>query len=248
MKTLVVMSGGLDSTVLAHQLKSRGRELFGITFDYGQRHSRELLFAGRQAEELGIQLTRVDIQGVGTVLAGKSALLRGGADVPHGHYTSEQMKQTVVPNRNMIMLSIAAGHAITLGCEAVAYAAHLGDHAIYPDCRGSFIEAVAEAIRLCDWSDIILEAPFVDDDLDKSDIVKLGEKLGVQMGLTWSCYNGRAQHCGNCGTCVERREAFEVAGVQDTTAYEGTAKPLETLLGERNEIQKNNSAAEQPTE
>ena len=127
------------------------------------------------------------------------------------------MKSTVVPNRNMIMLSLAAARAIAVGADGVAYAAHSGDHAIYPDCRPEFADAVAAALRICHYTPIELERPFVD--MTKADIVRLGAELGVDFSKTWSCYKGGEKHCGKCGTCVERREAFRLAGVPDPTEY-----------------------------
>lgn len=138
--------------------------------------------------------------------------------VPEGHYEDESMKSTVVPNRNMILLSIATAGSIASGLEGVAYAAHAGDHAIYPDCRPAFADAMNEAIKLCDYTSQRLVRPFVS--LTKADIVKAGAALGVPFERTWSCYNGGATHCGKCGTCVERIEAFKLAGVSDPTDYQ----------------------------
>jgi len=137
--------------------------------------------------------------------------------VPAGHYTNETMKLTVVPNRNMIMLSVAIGWAVSGKADAVAYAAHAGDHTIYPDCRPAFIEAIRQAAALCDWHRVELLTPFVGK--TKRDIVRLGAELDVPFGQTWSCYVGGEVHCGRCGTCVERREAFKSAGVDDPTVY-----------------------------
>jgi 7-cyano-7-deazaguanine synthase len=150
-------------------------------------------------------------------LGEKSSLMRDGVPVPEGHYEDESMKSTVVPNRNMILLSIATAWSIASGLQGVAYAAHSGDHAIYPDCRPAFADAMNEAIRLCDYSSQELVRPFVS--LTKADIVRVGASLGVPFEKTWSCYNGRKLHCGKCGTCVERIEAFELAGVPDPTEY-----------------------------
>jgi 7-cyano-7-deazaguanine synthase len=138
-------------------------------------------------------------------------------EVPHGHYAEESMKQTVVPNRNMILLSVAIGHAIAHKCDAVAYAAHAGDHAIYPDCRREFVQAMQGAAQLCDWRRIDLLSPFVD--FSKADIVEQGELLGVDFSKTYSCYEGNEIHCGKCGTCTERKEAFELNSIKDPTQY-----------------------------
>ena len=150
------------------------------------------------------------------LLAG-SALTSSEIEVPEGHYAEDNMKATVVPNRNMILLSVAAGWAISSKYDRIAYAAHSGDHAIYPDCRNEFAEALDGAIRLADWHEVSLYRPFVD--MTKADIVSLGAKLGVPFEKTWSCYKGQDLHCGRCGTCVERREAFYLAGVDDPTTY-----------------------------
>jgi 7-cyano-7-deazaguanine synthase len=223
-KVIVILSGGLDSTVLAAHL-SRTDAVECVSFDYGQRHKRELLSAKAVADALGLRWSLVDLSAVKHWLAeGGSALLSGQA-VPHGHYEDESMKATVVPMRNAIMLSVAAGVAVARKADALAYGAHAGDHAIYPDCRPAFADAMAEVIRLGDWTSPALLRPFVA--MTKADIVELGFKIGAPMHLTWSCYEGgvspatdatgapyddkHGKHCGKCGTCVERREAFAVA-------------------------------------
>jgi 7-cyano-7-deazaguanine synthase len=218
-KTVVVYSGGLDSTVLLHQLLADGDQVLALSVDYGQRHRVELEYARRLAEAVGIEWRLADLSSVGQLLGG-SSLTSPEIAVPHGHYAEQSMKQTVVANRNMIMLSVAAGWAISQRADRVAYAAHTGDHAIYPDCRPEFAEAVDRAIRLADWHEIHLVCPFVR--LTKAQIVARGAELGVDFAKTWSCYEGGAIHCGRCGTCFERREAFSQAGVHDPTKYEAT--------------------------
>ncbi|TVS09765.1 MAG: 7-cyano-7-deazaguanine synthase QueC [Planctomycetaceae bacterium] len=219
MKTVLVYSGGLDSTVLMHQLMADGDQVLALSVDYGQRHRVELQYAQRSAERLGVQWRLADLSSVGQLLGG-SSLTSPEIAVPHGHYAQQSMKQTVVANRNMIMLSVAAGWAISQRADRVAYAAHTGDHAIYPDCRPEFAEAVDRAIRLADWHEVYLYCPFVR--LTKSQIVARGAELGVDFVRTWSCYEGGVIHCGRCGTCFERREAFLEAGVADPTEYEAT--------------------------
>jgi 7-cyano-7-deazaguanine synthase len=150
----------------------------------------------------------------------KSDLLRSGGDIPEGHYAEESMKKTVVPFRNGIMLSIAAGFAESIGADAVTIAAHSGDHAIYPDCREPFMRAMGEAMEQGTYAGIKLLRPFID--MDKAAIARRGAELGVDFAETWSCYKGGEIHCGVCGTCVERREAFLLAGLQDPTVYEQT--------------------------
>jgi len=214
---LVIYSGGLDSTVLLYHYKAQGCNVRALGVDYGQRHVVELEFARRNCEALDIPFTVADLRSLAALLPGSSQT-SSDVEVPEGHYASESMKVTVVPNRNMIMLAVAAGHAIAHKCETVAFAAHNGDHAIYPDCRSEFVEQLGKALALCDWLPVTLDSPFVT--WTKSEIVAYGAKLGVHFENTWSCYKGgRNGHCGKCGTCVERREAFALAGVPDPTYY-----------------------------
>ncbi|WP_269525931.1 7-cyano-7-deazaguanine synthase QueC [Coraliomargarita parva] len=226
MKSLVIYSGGLDSTVLLYHLHASGAEVHALSVDYGQRHRCELERAQAICERLGVPQKVADLSAIQGLLAG-SSLTSPEIDVAEGHYTEANMKTTVVPNRNMILLALAAGHAISIGAEQVAYAAHSGDHAIYPDCRNEFADAMAEAMRLCDWSPIELSRPFVN--WTKADIVRRGAELKVPFELTWSCYKGQSQHCGRCGTCIERREAFDLAGIEDPTDYAADAPSVATL-------------------
>lgn len=219
MKTVVVCSGGLDSVTLAH-LVADTRDLTRlVSFDYGQRHAKELAFAARAATRLGVPHDVIDMRGIGAVLTG-SALTQEDVDVPDGHYAEETMRITVVPNRNAIMLTVAYGIAAAHGDNAVATAVHGGDHFIYPDCRPAFTRAfeVMQNHALDGYADVSLFTPFVD--IPKSDIVTIGARHNVPFGDTWSCYKGGAHHCGRCGTCVERREAFAIAGIDDPTHYD----------------------------
>lgn len=216
MKTVAIFSGGLDSTVLLHELRAAGDEVLALSVDYGQRHRRELDHARRIAHQMGIRWQLADLSAIRPLLAGSSQT-SDEVPVPHGHYAAENMKQTVVPNRNMIMLAIAAGWAISERADRVAYGAHAGDHTIYPDCRPEFAEAIGKAIGLADWHHVELYCPFIT--LSKADIVQLGAKHAVDFATTWSCYDDGKVHCGRCGTCVERKEAFEKAGVPDPTVY-----------------------------
>ena len=227
MKSLVVHSGGMDSTVLLYQLLQAGDEVKALSINYGQRHSRELDGARALCAELGVEHRVADLSGLSDLLAG-SALTSSDIEVPEGHYAEDNMKATVVPNRNMILLSVAAGWAISSKYDRIAYAAHSGDHAIYPDCRNEFAEALDGAIRLADWHEVSLYRPFVD--MTKADIVSLGAKLGVPFEKTWSCYKGQDLHCGRCGTCVERREAFYLAGVEDPTTYAPDAPTVQEMV------------------
>ncbi|WP_377296643.1 7-cyano-7-deazaguanine synthase QueC [Rhizobium sp. SGZ-381] len=217
MKTLVVCSGGLDSVSLAHKVAKEHTLIGLISFDYGQRHKKELEFAARAANRLGVPHDVIDISGIGRHLSGSA--LTDNLDVPDGHYAEETMKVTVVPNRNAIMLAIAFGMAAARKADAVAVAVHGGDHFIYPDCRPGFIDSfqVMQRQALDGYADVTLLAPFVNG--SKADIVTEGARHGTPFSETWSCYKGGEQHCGRCGTCVERREAFFLAGVDDPTDY-----------------------------
>ncbi len=230
MKTLVICSGGLDSVTLAHKI-ARENELMGlISFDYGQRHKKELAFAEKCAEKLGVSYDMIDISNVGALLSGSA--LTDDIDVPDGHYEEESMKVTVVPNRNAIMLSIAYGIASSRGASAVATAVHGGDHFIYPDCRPEFIDTfqAMQDQALQGLSEIRLYTPFIN--APKSEIAAQSAKLNVAPSDTWSCYKGEKTHCGRCGTCVERREAFHIAGVDDTTQYSDPDFWIETIKRE----------------
>lgn len=217
---IVIASGGLDSTVLAYWLASRSAELTLVSFDYGQRHRVELSCAADIATLLGSPHEVVELSGVGRLLAG-SALTDTAVSVPDGYYTDESMRVTVVPNRNAIMLDVAVAIAVARKADAVAFGAHAGDHAIYPDCRPEFVECFTRTARVANEGllaeDFGIVAPFLS--LSKADIVHIGAELGVPFGRTWSCYRGEAVHCGTCGTCTERKEAFQQAGTPDPTTY-----------------------------
>lgn len=200
--------------LLAHLL-AEGREVHCLSVDYGQRHRRELEAARAICAHYGVDHRLADLRALAPLFG--SNALTGGVKVPEGHYEEESMKATVVPNRNMLLISVATAWAVSLRAESVAYGAHGGDHAIYPDCRPEFAEALDRAVRLADWHEVRLERPFVK--MDKADIVRRGAELDVPFGLTWSCYVGGERHCGKCGTCVERKEAFRLAGVADPTDY-----------------------------
>ncbi|WP_062221550.1 7-cyano-7-deazaguanine synthase QueC [Aureimonas sp. D3] len=217
MRTLVVCSGGLDSVSLAHQCAAEGHLGALVTFDYKQRHACEIDYAREAAARLGVPFHLIDIGPIGAVLTGSA--LTDDVAVPEGHYAEETMKATVVPNRNAIMLTIAFGLAAAQGMDRVALAVHGGDHFIYPDCRPGFIDAfrAMQAAALDGYAQVALSAPFVD--RTKADIVTAGARVGTPFERTWSCYKGGDVHCGRCGTCVERREAFHLAGVEDPTVY-----------------------------
>lgn len=216
MSTVLCYSGGLDSTVLLYHLLSEGKLVRCLGVHYGQRHSRELNAALMICNFAGVHFQTLDLSGIKHIFKGSSQT--DDVPVPEGHYAEESMKLTVVPNRNMILLSLATAYAISSGCEEVAYAAHSGDHTIYPDCRPEFVEALDGAIRLCDWKKVALYVPFTK--WTKADIARRGAELNAPLRLTWTCYKGGERHCGKCGSCTERREAFQLAGVQDSTEYE----------------------------
>ena len=217
MKTLVICSGGLDSVSLAHIVADRGELTRLVSFDYGQRHRKELDFAAAAAARLDVPHHLIDMRPIGAALTGSA--LTDDIDVPDGHYAEETMRITVVPNRNAIMLSIGFGVAAANGDGAVATAVHGGDHFIYPDCRPGFTQAfdAMQRAALDGYADVRLSTPFVT--RTKADIVTEGANVGTPFDQTWSCYKGGAVHCGRCGTCVERREAFHLAQVTDPTTY-----------------------------
>ncbi|SMX29228.1 7-cyano-7-deazaguanine synthase [Pelagimonas phthalicica] len=218
MKTLVICSGGLDSVSLAHIIAAQGELSRLVSFDYDQRHKKEVEFAAAAARRLHVPHHIVDIRSIGASLTGSA--LTDDIDVPDGHYAEDTMKVTVVPNRNAIMLSIAYGIAAAKGDTGVATAVHGGDHFIYPDCRPAFTEAfdTMQCAALDGYADVSLVTPFVHK--TKADIVTEGVAANTPFADTWSCYKGGTHHCGRCGTCVERREAFHLAGITDPTQYE----------------------------
>jgi len=195
-----------------------------VSFHYGSKHNdREIPFARWHANKLGVPHTQIPLAFVADFFA--SDLLTSGGEIPKGHYEESSMKKTVVPFRNGIMLAIAAGYAESIGAEGLVIAAHAGDHAIYPDCREEFLGAMAAAMQAGTYAGVKLLRPFVM--MTKAEIVRLGFDRGVDFSRTWSCYLGGETHCGECGTCVERREAFLLAGIPDPTTYlhEGPLPP-----------------------
>ncbi len=218
-KVLVVLSGGMDSsTALGWALAQPDLEVVGaLSFWYGSKHNdREWAAAVKVASFYSIPIQRARLEFVAQFF--KSDLLQTGGDVPEGHYADPSMQRTVVPFRNGIMLSIAAGYAESIGAKSVVLGNHFGDHAVYPDCRADFITAMDEAIRTGTYSQIEILSPFCS--FDKTKIARIGTDLGVPFELTYSCYKGELFHCGKCGTCFERKEAFDLASVPDPTEYE----------------------------
>lgn len=219
MKTVVLLSGGMDSVTAFYQVKRDHEVVAALSFDYGSKHNaRELPFAKFHADRAGVPHRTIDLGFINDCF--ESDLLKNGGEIPDGHYAQDNMKRTVVPFRNGIMLSVACGFAESIGADALAIAAHSGDHAIYPDCREPFMRAMGAAMEEGTYARIHLMRPFIA--MDKTAIARLGMELGIDFSGTWSCYKGGEIHCGTCGTCVERREAFLLSGLVDPTVYAAT--------------------------
>ncbi len=213
--SVIIVSGGMDSITMLYEY--RERIAVGVSFDYGSNHNaREIPFARLHCERLGIRHIVVNLDFMHRHF--KSSLLEGADAIPEGHYADENMKSTVVPFRNGIMLAIATGLAESNGLKYVMMANHGGDHAIYPDCRPDFVKAFDEAAAAGTYEGVRVLAPYTD--ITKADIARKGREMGIDYAETWSCYKGGEHHCGRCGTCVERKEALADAGVCDTTIYE----------------------------
>ena len=213
--SVIIISGGMDSTTLLYDMQER--IALGLSFDYGSNHNEsEIAFAKLHCERLGVRHIVIRLGFMHDYF--KSSLLSGADAIPEGHYADDNMRSTVVPFRNGIMLAIAAGIAESEGLKYVMMANHGGDHAIYPDCRPEFVSAMSAATKAGTYPGIEVLAPYTG--LTKTDIALRGKQLGIDYAETWSCYKGGERHCGKCGTCVERREALHDAGIEDTTEYE----------------------------
>lgn len=213
--SVIIVSGGMDSITLLYDHKDE--IALGISFDYGSNHNaREIPFAKMHCERLGIKHITINLDFMHQYF--KSSLLDGAEAIPEGHYADDNMKSTVVPFRNGIMLSIAIGIAESNNLDQVFIANHGGDHTIYPDCRPEFINAIDAAATAGAYNNVKVVAPYTK--ITKSDIARIGKKLGIDYTETWSCYKGGEVHCGKCGTCVERKEALAEAGIEDKTIYE----------------------------
>jgi 7-cyano-7-deazaguanine synthase len=217
MKCIVLLSGGMDSSCALATAIHEGHDVVEcLSFEYGAKHNdREWEAAQKVAAYYGVPVRRISLPFIAELFA--SDLLKSGGDIPEGHYADESMRSTVVPFRNGIMLSIAAGYAESRGAECVVLANHFGDHAIYPDCRRDFIEPMGHAIHNGTYAKIKIAAPFAG--MTKGEIAVQGTYVQVPFELTWSCYKGGTKHCGVCGTCVERKEAFQEASITDPTEY-----------------------------
>lgn len=215
-KVVVIYSGGMDSFTVLHDAVRAGKKVYAVSFNYGQKHSKELHYAQKVCDELAIPHKIVDITAVHQLLLGSS--LTDDIEIPDGHYESESMKSTMVPNRNMIMLSLAIGYAVSINAGAVYYGAHSGDHAIYPDCRPEFVLKMAEVSRIANYEPVEIVAPFLN--VSKTAILTQGLKYGLDYSQTWTCYKGRERACGKCGACQERLEAFAENNASDPLAYE----------------------------
>ena len=213
---VVVFSGGMDSFTVLHKALKDGCTVFAVSFNYGQRHSKELLAASQICAQLDINHKVVDISAINQLISGSA--LTSDIDVPEGHYEQPSMQQTVVPNRNMILLSLAVGYAVSINANKVYYGAHSGDHAIYPDCRPVFVEKMNAVCAIANYQAVEIVTPYLHN--SKIDILADGLAMGLSYENTWTCYNGRELACGKCGACQERLEAFAENGISDPLAYE----------------------------
>lgn len=218
-KAVLIYSGGMDSFTLLHHILASGlarSDIATLTFNYGQKHVKEVEYAKHVCAELGLEHKVVDISAINSLLGGSS--LTDDIAIPEGHYEADNMKSTVVPNRNMILLSLAIAYAVSLEADTVYYGAHSGDHAIYPDCRPEFVQKMDEVSRIANFQPVAISTPFVN--MSKIDILARGMELGLDYTHTWTCYNGREKACGKCGACVERLEAFSSNQQVDPIPYE----------------------------
>ncbi len=215
-KAVVIFSGGMDSFTVLNKAHKQGLELYALSFDYGQRHKKELDYAANVCKSLSIPHKVVDISSINSLIGGSS--LTDDIDVPEGHYEEPSMKQTVVPNRNMILLSLAVGYAVSLQANQVYYGAHSGDHAIYPDCRPEFVEKMNQVCAIANYEAVEIVSPYLYQ--DKGAILADGLAMGLDYAKTWTCYNGREKACGKCGACQEHLEAFAQNSATDPLEYE----------------------------
>lgn len=217
MKVLPVVSGGMDSVTMLHELVYRGYEVDEvISYDYGQRHVKELEYVAWNVQHLRLQHKIIDISFMAQLL--DQSALTGDTEVPEGHYEQDNMSLTVVPNRNMILAAIAIGRAVNNDCDAIALGVHSGDHAIYPDCRPEFVSALRTCALIANYKPIDVLAPYLDK--DKGKIIETGLQIGVDYSHTWTCYKGLDKACGVCGSCQERLEGFAQNNIADPLEYD----------------------------
>ena len=214
---VVIYSGGMDSYTVLHKALAQGKQPYALSFDYGQRHKKELDYAASVCKQLNVPHKIVDISAINSIVGGSA--LTSDIDVPEGHYEEPSMQTTVVPNRNMILLSLAVGYAVSLEATKVYYGAHSGDHAIYPDCRPEFVEKMNQVCHIANYTPVEIVTPYLHE--SKIAILTDGLKMGLDYRQTWTCYNGREKACGQCGACQERLEAFAENKVKDPLEYEG---------------------------
>lgn len=215
-KVVVIYSGGMDSFTVLHKAVQAGHDVYALSFNYGQRHVKELQCAAQVCQQLGIKHKIVDISAINQLLAGSS--LTDNIDIPEGHYAADNMKSTVVPNRNMILLSLAVGYAVSIGANQVYYGAHSGDHFIYPDCRPEFVQKMHDVCQIANYEPVDIISPYLSQ--TKIEILADGLAMGLDYSQTWTCYNGREKACGKCGSCQERLEAFALNNTTDPLPYE----------------------------
>ena len=215
-KVVVIFSGGMDSFTVLNMAVKQNFDVYALSFDYGQRHKKELDYASMACKKLNVKHKIIDISAINELIGGSS--LTSDIDVAEGHYEQESMLTTVVPNRNMILLSMAVGYAVSLGANKVYYGAHSGDHAIYPDCRPEFVERMNDVCAIANYEAVEIVTPFLH--ASKIAILTAGLEMGLDYGQTWTCYNGRDLACGKCGACQERLEAFAENGSTDPLEYE----------------------------
>ena len=215
-KVVVIYSGGMDSFTVLNRAKTDGKEVFALSFNYGQRHVKELECASTVCKKLGVNHKVVDISAINQLLAGSS--LTDNIDIPEGEYEVASMKSTVVPNRNMVLISLAVAYAVSVGASQVYYGAHAGDHDIYPDCRPEFVEKMNDVCKIANYDSVEIFSPYLT--VSKSDILTDGISMGLDYSDTWTCYNGRDKACGKCSACDERLEAFAANNVTDPIPYE----------------------------
>jgi 7-cyano-7-deazaguanine synthase len=215
-KVVVIFSGGMDSFTVLNLAVKQGLEVFALSFDYGQKHKKELDYAARACNILKVKHKVVDISAINQLIGGSS--LTSDIEVAEGHYEEESMKSTVVPNRNMILLSMAVGYAVSISAKKVYYGAHAGDHAIYPDCRPEFVHKMNAVCVIANYEAVEIITPYLD--VSKTAILTAGLEMSLDYNQTWTCYNGREAACGKCGACQERLEAFAENGLTDPLKYE----------------------------